>query len=90
MIEKGVISENVDNIEASQNSNIEHRIDLEIAINFIKSNMREKDREIMFLFLMKEPYAEIAKLIGLDVATITNIVSARRKELNEYLNKGLV
>lgn len=90
MIEKNVISENVDNIEASQNSNIEHRIDLEIAINYIKNNMREKDREIMLLFLMKEPYAEIAKLIGLDVATITNIISAKRKELNEYLNKGLI
>lgn len=58
--------------------------------NFSKSmNDSCKDREIRFLFLMKELYAEISKLIGLDVATITNIVSAKRKELNEYLNRSL-
>ncbi len=90
MIEKNIISENVDNIEATQNSNIEHKIDLEIAINYIKNNLSDKDREIMFLFLMQEPHAEIAQLIGLEIATITNIISKRRKEINEYLNKGLV
>lgn len=90
MIEKSIISENVDKIEASQNSNIEHRIDAEITINYIKSNLSERDREIMFLYLMGEPHSVIAELIGLEVVTINNIVSARKKELNEYLNKGLV
>ena len=90
MIEKSIISENVDNIEASQNSNIEHRIDAEITINYIKSNLSERDREIMFLYLMGEPHSVIAELIGLEVVTINNIVSARKKEINEYLNKGLV
>lgn len=90
MIEKSIISENVDNIEASQSSNIEHRIDAEITINYIKSNLSERDREIMFLYLMGEPHSVIAELIGLEVVTINNIVSARKKEINEYLNKGLV
>ncbi len=90
MIEKSIISENVDNIEASQNSNIEHRIDAEITINYIKSNLSERDREIMFLYLMGEPHSVIAELIGLEVVTINNIVSARKKEINEYLNKGLI
>jgi len=90
MIEKSIISENVDNIEASQNSNIEHRIDAEVTINYIKSNLSERDREIMFLYLMEEPHSVIAELIGLEVTTITNIISARKKEINEYLNKGLV
>lgn len=90
MIEKSIISENVDNIEASQNSNIEHRIDAEITINYIKSNLSERDREIMFLYLMGEPHSVIAELIGLEVVTISNIVSARKKEINEYLNKGLI
>lgn len=90
MIEKSIISENVDNIEAVRNSNVEHIFDLQVAIKFIKDTMSERDREIMFLYLMQESQSEIAEIIGLEIVSITNIISARKKELNEYLNKGLI
>jgi DNA-directed RNA polymerase specialized sigma subunit len=52
--------------------------------------MNERDREIMILYMMKEPQASIAEVIGLEVATITNRISILKKELNDFLNKGQV
>lgn len=90
-IEKETISENVDNLEIGQHSTIEAVLDLKVAIEYIRyKNMDSRDREIMFLYLMQEPHSSIAEIIGLKAVTITNIISARKKELNEYLNKGLI
>lgn len=89
LIEKNTITTSVENIEIPHDAKVEMIFDLQVAINYIKSQMNERDREIMFLYLMQEPHASIAEIIGLEVATITNRVSTLKKELNEYLNRAL-
>lgn len=90
LFEKKIFRENTENIEVAHDAKVEMVFDLQVAINYIKTKMDERDREIMFLYLMQEPHASIAEIIGLEVATITNQVSILKKELNDYLNKGLV
>ncbi len=88
--EKSVITENIDNIEGDHESKAEANHDLQRALDYIKTQMNQRDREIMSLYFMKESQSSIAEIIGLEVATITNKISLLKKELNEYLNKGQI
>lgn len=90
LIEKNTVTENVDNIEIVHDAKVEMIFDLQVAINYMKCKMSERDREIMILYIMKEPHSSISEIIGLGVPTITNRISMLKKELNDYLNKGLV
>jgi DNA-directed RNA polymerase specialized sigma24 family protein len=64
--------------------------DLSIVMDYINTNLSEKDREIMSLYLMQESQAVISEIMGLEVATITNRISIIKKELNAFINKGEV
>lgn len=64
--------------------------DLRIVSEFISKNFSEKDREIMNLHLMNEVHADIAVIMGLSVATITNKIAILRKQLNEHFNQDIV
>lgn len=88
--EKSVMEENVNNIEGDHESKAEVNHDLQRALDYIKTQMNQRDREIMSLYFMKESQSSIAEIIGLEVATITNKISLLKKELNEYLNKGQI
>lgn len=90
VFEKRIFIENTENIEVVHDAKVEMIFDLQVAINYIKTRMDDKDREIMILYVMQEPHASIAEIIGLEVATITNRISILKKELNDFLNKGLV
>ena len=57
--------------------------DLRIVSEFMKKNFSIKDQEIMNLHLMQESHADIAQIMGLETATITNRISILKKELNE-------
>lgn len=90
LIEKNTVTKNVDDIEIAHDAKLEMIYDLQVALNYIKVKMNPRDREIMLLYMMKEPQASIAEVIGLEVATITNRISILKKELNDFLNKGQV
>jgi DNA-directed RNA polymerase specialized sigma24 family protein len=90
IFEKSIFTENVKNVEVVHDAKVEKIFDLQVAINYINTNMNDRDREIMILYIMQEPHASIAEIIGLEVATITNRISILKKVLNDYLNKGII
>lgn len=64
--------------------------DLRIVSEFIKKNFSIKDQEIMNLHLMQESHTDIAEIMGLETATITNRISILKKELNEHFKQDHV
>lgn len=64
--------------------------DLRIVSAYMKKNFSAKDREIMNLHLMQESHADIAEIMGLETATITNRISILKKELNEKFRQDYV
>lgn len=90
ILEKKIFDSNVIAPERIQEDRSGNLHDLQVAVNYIHTQMNAKDREIMSLYLMQEPQSAIAEIIGLEVPTITNRISILKKELNDFLNKGNV
>lgn len=90
IIEKNTITANVEDLEFEVDAKLEIKYDFQVALNYIKTKMNARDREIIILYILQESHDSIAEIIGLEVATITNRISLLKKELNDYLNKGLV
>lgn len=90
IIEKNTITANVEDLEFEFDAKLEINFDAQVALNYIKTKMNSRDREIIILYILQESQASIAEIIGLEVATVTNRISLLKKELNDYLNKGLV
>ena len=89
MMNKNTVSIELYPITTTVNCNAESKHDFEVAMKYIKSDFKEKDREIMFLYFLKEPQSSISEIIGMEVRSITNRISILKKRLNDYLNKGL-
>ena len=43
----------------------------------------------MSMYMIGDQHKEIAEVIGMEAHAITNIIYKLKKELNEFLNKGL-
>jgi RNA polymerase sigma factor (sigma-70 family) len=89
MMDKNSVSIEIHPITETVNCNAESKHDLGVAINYIKSEFKERDREMMFLYFLKESQSSIAEIIGMEVKSVTNRISILKKQLNDYLNRGL-
>lgn len=63
------------NLDRQSQTSSQEIHDLRIVSEFIKKNFSIKDQEIMNLHLMQESHADIAEVMGLETATITNRIS---------------
>jgi DNA-directed RNA polymerase specialized sigma24 family protein len=89
MVDKNTVSIEYNPVSIPFKSNTQHTHDLDVLIHYIKTELKLRDREMMLLYILKEPQSSIAEIVGMEVKSVTNRISILKKQLSDYLNKGL-
>lgn len=89
IVRKSTVSIEENPVTNSTDCNSANLHDLRVAFNYINTNFKDKDREMISLYMIGEEQKNIAQILEMETRSITNRISILKKELNGYLNKGL-
>jgi RNA polymerase sigma factor (sigma-70 family) len=81
--------EDLNNKALTQRNHHQAYHDLRKINQYMRKNFREVDRQIMDLYFMQEGHKEIGIIVGISPSSVTNRISILKKELNEFIKRGL-
>jgi RNA polymerase sigma factor (sigma-70 family) len=85
---KSILSEDDHEHEGSSTQNNQAKHDLKILREIIENEFKPRDQQIITLHMMHEPHNNIAEIVGMETASVTNRISTLKKQILDHLNRG--